>query len=163
MFSLTELGQMNGSVVGGGGAAAGGGAGGGGDGGSGGVSGGGNSGSDKEMPAMHEVGEELIWTGRCPPDLTVTPVSFTLVSFLPTLYEPPPPLPAAPTLLHGGLAPGVWPLHSFLPHALQAPAASRKKKKKKKYFCRREEEGSSAGVEEPRVFSRHPLLLLVVS
>ncbi|XP_074188298.1 electrogenic sodium bicarbonate cotransporter 4 isoform X6 [Rhinolophus sinicus] len=64
VFSLTELGQMNGSVVGGGGAAAGGGTGGGGGGGSGGVSGGGNSGNDKEMPAMHEVGEELIWTGR---------------------------------------------------------------------------------------------------
>lgn len=73
MFSLTELGQMNGSVVGGGGAAAGGGAGGGGGSGGGRVSGGGNSGNNKEMPAMHEVGEELIWTGRCPPDLTVTP------------------------------------------------------------------------------------------
>uniref|UniRef100_A0A673TBG2 Anion exchange protein n=1 Tax=Suricata suricatta TaxID=37032 RepID=A0A673TBG2_SURSU len=56
VFSLTELGQMNGSVGGGGGAAAGGGAGGGGSGGS--------SGEDEEMPAVHEIGEELIWTGR---------------------------------------------------------------------------------------------------
>ncbi|XP_053056766.1 electrogenic sodium bicarbonate cotransporter 4 isoform X3 [Acinonyx jubatus] len=60
VFSLTELGQMNGSV-GGGGAVAGGGAGGGG---SGGGAGGGSSGEDGEMPAMHEIGEELIWTGR---------------------------------------------------------------------------------------------------
>lgn len=67
VFSLTEVGQMNGSVAGGGGVAAGGGAGGGGGSG-GGVSGsGGSSGNDKEMPAVHEVGEELIWTGRCPP------------------------------------------------------------------------------------------------
>lgn len=64
VFSLTELGQMNGSVGGGGsGAATGGGAGGG----SGGGAGGGSSGEDGEMPAMHEIGEELIWTGRCPP------------------------------------------------------------------------------------------------
>lgn len=50
MFSLNEAGQMNGVA---GGAA----------GGSGG--GGGGSGSDDgEMPAAHEVGEELLWTGR---------------------------------------------------------------------------------------------------
>ncbi|KAK1332951.1 hypothetical protein QTO34_006482 [Cnephaeus nilssonii] len=60
VFSLTELGQMNGSVAGGG-AAAGGGPGGG---------GGGwgrrrSSTDDREMPAKHEIGEELIWTGRC--------------------------------------------------------------------------------------------------
>lgn len=68
VFSLTELGQMNGSVTGGGGAAAGGGAGGGGGGGgSSGAGAGGSSGNDREMPAMHEIGEELIWTGRCPP------------------------------------------------------------------------------------------------
>ncbi|VFV19606.1 electrogenic sodium bicarbonate [Lynx pardinus] len=48
VFSLTELGQMNGS-----GAARGGGG-----------AGGGSSGEDGEMPAMHEIGEELIWTGR---------------------------------------------------------------------------------------------------
>lgn len=64
MFSLMELGQMNGSAEGGGGAAAGGGGGGGG---SGGGAGGGSNGDDGEMPAMHEIGEELIWTGRCPP------------------------------------------------------------------------------------------------
>ncbi|XP_015986116.2 electrogenic sodium bicarbonate cotransporter 4 isoform X3 [Rousettus aegyptiacus] len=65
VFSLTELGQMNGSVTGGGGAAAGGGAGGGGGGGgSSGAGAGGSSGNDREMPAMHEIGEELIWTGR---------------------------------------------------------------------------------------------------
>uniref|UniRef100_A0A8C9IRE9 Anion exchange protein n=1 Tax=Piliocolobus tephrosceles TaxID=591936 RepID=A0A8C9IRE9_9PRIM len=68
VFSLAELGQMNGSV-GGGGGAAGGGNGGGGGGGSGGGAGGGgasgtSSGDDGEMPAMHEIGEELIWTGR---------------------------------------------------------------------------------------------------
>uniref|UniRef100_G1P2B0 Anion exchange protein n=1 Tax=Myotis lucifugus TaxID=59463 RepID=G1P2B0_MYOLU len=61
VFSLTELGQMNGSVAGGG-AAAGGGPGGGSGGG--GV-GGGSSTDDREMPAKHEIGEELIWTGRC--------------------------------------------------------------------------------------------------
>ncbi|KAF3826660.1 hypothetical protein GH733_009185 [Mirounga leonina] len=61
VFSLMELGQMNGSAGGGGGAAAGGGGGGSG---SGGGAGGGSSGDDGEMPAMHEIGEELIWTGR---------------------------------------------------------------------------------------------------
>uniref|UniRef100_A0A7N5JRJ4 Anion exchange protein n=1 Tax=Ailuropoda melanoleuca TaxID=9646 RepID=A0A7N5JRJ4_AILME len=61
VFSLMELGQMNGSAGGGGGAAAGGGGGGGG---SGGGAGGGSNGDDREMPAMHEIGEELIWTGR---------------------------------------------------------------------------------------------------
>uniref|UniRef100_A0A8C0I0E9 Anion exchange protein n=1 Tax=Balaenoptera musculus TaxID=9771 RepID=A0A8C0I0E9_BALMU len=69
VFSLTELGQMNGSVTGGGGGAGGGGggaAGGGGGGGGGGGSGagGGSSGDDGEMPTVHEIGEELIWTGR---------------------------------------------------------------------------------------------------
>uniref|UniRef100_A0A2K6KXJ4 Anion exchange protein n=1 Tax=Rhinopithecus bieti TaxID=61621 RepID=A0A2K6KXJ4_RHIBE len=69
VFSLAELGQMNGSVGGGGGAAGGGNGGGGGGGGSGGGAGGGgaggtSSGDDGEMPAMHEIGEELIWTGR---------------------------------------------------------------------------------------------------
>lgn len=63
LFSLTELGQMNGCVAGGG-VAAGGGPGGGSGGG--GV-GGGSSKDDREMPAKHEIGEELIWTGRCPP------------------------------------------------------------------------------------------------
>uniref|UniRef100_A0A2I3H7D5 Anion exchange protein n=1 Tax=Nomascus leucogenys TaxID=61853 RepID=A0A2I3H7D5_NOMLE len=68
VFSLAELGQMNGSV-GGGGGAPGGGNGGGGGGGSGGGAGGSgaggtSSGDDGEMPAMHEIGEELIWTGR---------------------------------------------------------------------------------------------------
>ncbi|PNI38843.1 SLC4A5 isoform 7 [Pan troglodytes] len=68
VFSLAELGQMNGSV-GGGGGAPGGGNGGGGGGGSGGGAGSGgaggtSSGDDGEMPAMHEIGEELIWTGR---------------------------------------------------------------------------------------------------
>lgn len=63
MFSLAELGQMNGSV-GRSGASAGGGGSGGGAGGSG--AGGGGSGNEAEMPAMHEIGEELIWTGRCP-------------------------------------------------------------------------------------------------
>ncbi|XP_039096073.1 electrogenic sodium bicarbonate cotransporter 4 [Hyaena hyaena] len=62
VFSLTELGQMNGSVGGGGGGAAAG-CGSGGSGGGGGASGG-SSGEDGEMPAMHEIGEELIWTGR---------------------------------------------------------------------------------------------------
>uniref|UniRef100_A0A5F5PPQ3 Anion exchange protein n=1 Tax=Equus caballus TaxID=9796 RepID=A0A5F5PPQ3_HORSE len=65
VFSLTELGQMNGSVGGGGGggggAAAGGGAGGGGGGGG---ASGGSSRDDGDMPAVHEIGEELIWTGR---------------------------------------------------------------------------------------------------
>lgn len=61
VFSLTELGQMNGSVAGGGAAA------GGGPGGGGGGVGGGSSTDDREMPAKHEIGEELIWTGRCPP------------------------------------------------------------------------------------------------
>ncbi|XP_057353062.1 electrogenic sodium bicarbonate cotransporter 4 isoform X4 [Manis pentadactyla] len=58
VFSLAELGQMNGSVAGGA-AAAGGAAGGGGGG-----AGAGSSGDDREMPAVHEIGEELIWTGR---------------------------------------------------------------------------------------------------
>ncbi|KAH0515934.1 Electrogenic sodium bicarbonate cotransporter 4 [Microtus ochrogaster] len=61
VFSLAELGQMNGSA-GGGGASAGGGGGGGGAGGSG--AGGVGSGDEAEMPAVHEIGEELIWTGR---------------------------------------------------------------------------------------------------
>lgn len=60
VFSLAEPGQMNGSV-GGGGASAGGGGSGGGAGGSG--AGGVGSGDEAEMPAMHEIGEELIWTG----------------------------------------------------------------------------------------------------
>ncbi|XP_008588222.1 PREDICTED: electrogenic sodium bicarbonate cotransporter 4 [Galeopterus variegatus] len=60
VFSLAELGQMNGSVGGGGGAAGGGGGGGAGGGGASGAS----SGDDGEMPAVHEIGEELIWTGR---------------------------------------------------------------------------------------------------
>ncbi|XP_051830097.1 electrogenic sodium bicarbonate cotransporter 4 isoform X2 [Antechinus flavipes] len=53
VFSLNELGQMNGSVAGGAGSGAGGG-GGGADGG----------GEDGEMPEVHEIGEELVWTGR---------------------------------------------------------------------------------------------------
>ncbi|XP_072623050.1 electrogenic sodium bicarbonate cotransporter 4 isoform X3 [Vulpes vulpes] len=61
VFSLMELRQMNGSAGGGSGAAAGGSAGGGGNGGG---AGGGSSGDEGEMPAMHEIGEELIWTGR---------------------------------------------------------------------------------------------------
>ncbi|XP_004590738.2 electrogenic sodium bicarbonate cotransporter 4 isoform X3 [Ochotona princeps] len=61
VFSLMELGHMNGSVGGGGGAAGGGGGGGGS--GSGGAAGP-SSGDDGEMPAVHEIGEELIWTGR---------------------------------------------------------------------------------------------------
>uniref|UniRef100_A0A4W2FHF6 Anion exchange protein n=1 Tax=Bos indicus x Bos taurus TaxID=30522 RepID=A0A4W2FHF6_BOBOX len=61
VFSLTELGQMNGSVAGGGGGAAGGGAAGGGGGGG---AGGGSGAADGEMPTAHEIGEELIWTGR---------------------------------------------------------------------------------------------------
>uniref|UniRef100_A0A2R8M7F3 Anion exchange protein n=1 Tax=Callithrix jacchus TaxID=9483 RepID=A0A2R8M7F3_CALJA len=66
VFSLAELGQMNGSVGGGGGAAGGGNGGGGGGGGAsgGGGAGGTSSGDDGEMPAVHEIGEELIWTGR---------------------------------------------------------------------------------------------------
>ncbi|XP_049552095.1 electrogenic sodium bicarbonate cotransporter 4 isoform X1 [Orcinus orca] len=60
VFSLTELGQMNGSVTGSGGGAGGGGAAGGGGSGA----GGGSSGDDGEMPTVHEIGEELIWTGR---------------------------------------------------------------------------------------------------
>lgn len=66
VFSLTELGQMNGSVAGSGGVATGGGPGGGGGSGGGGGDGG-SGGNDREMPAMHEIGEELIWTGRYPP------------------------------------------------------------------------------------------------
>lgn len=67
MFSLAELGQMNGSVAGGTAAAAGAAGGGGnGGGGGGGGAGAGSSGDDREMPAVHEIGEELIWTGRCP-------------------------------------------------------------------------------------------------
>ncbi|KAB0363867.1 hypothetical protein FD754_008023 [Muntiacus muntjak] len=61
VFSMTELGQMNGSVAGGGGGAAGGGAAGSGGGGG---AGGGSSADDGEMPTVHEIGEELIWTGR---------------------------------------------------------------------------------------------------
>ncbi|XP_063085681.1 electrogenic sodium bicarbonate cotransporter 4 isoform X2 [Cavia porcellus] len=61
VFSLAELGQMNGAA-GGGGASAGGGGGGGGAGGGG--AGGAGGGDDAEMPAAHEIGEELIWTGR---------------------------------------------------------------------------------------------------
>ncbi|KAJ1078026.1 hypothetical protein K5549_011353 [Capra hircus] len=65
VFSPTELGQMNGSVAGGSGGAAGGGAaGGGGGGGGGGGAGGGSGAADGEMPTAHEIGEELIWTGR---------------------------------------------------------------------------------------------------
>uniref|UniRef100_A0A8C9C193 Anion exchange protein n=1 Tax=Phocoena sinus TaxID=42100 RepID=A0A8C9C193_PHOSS len=60
VFSLTELGQMNGSVTGSGGGAGGGSAAGGGGSGA----GGGSSGDDGEMPTVHEIGEELIWTGR---------------------------------------------------------------------------------------------------
>uniref|UniRef100_A0A674IC08 Anion exchange protein n=1 Tax=Terrapene triunguis TaxID=2587831 RepID=A0A674IC08_9SAUR len=52
VFSLNEAGQMNGTA---GGAAGGGGGGGG---------GGGSGSDDGEMPAVHEVGEELVWTGR---------------------------------------------------------------------------------------------------
>ncbi|KAM6220386.1 electrogenic sodium bicarbonate cotransporter 4 isoform 2-T2 [Rhynchocyon petersi] len=61
VFSLAELGQMNGQVAGSG---APGGGGGGGSGGGGGGTGGGNGGDDDEMPAVHEIGEELLWTGR---------------------------------------------------------------------------------------------------
>ncbi|XP_036883113.2 electrogenic sodium bicarbonate cotransporter 4 isoform X2 [Manis javanica] len=65
VFSLAELGQMNGSVAGGTAAAAGAAGGGGnGGGGGGGGAGAGSSGDDREMPAVHEIGEELIWTGR---------------------------------------------------------------------------------------------------
>uniref|UniRef100_A0A8C6QR55 Anion exchange protein n=1 Tax=Nannospalax galili TaxID=1026970 RepID=A0A8C6QR55_NANGA len=60
VFSLAELGQMNG-LVDGGAASAGGGSGGGGPGGSGAPEMG--SGDEAEMPAVHEIGEELIWTG----------------------------------------------------------------------------------------------------
>ncbi|XP_005385579.1 PREDICTED: electrogenic sodium bicarbonate cotransporter 4 isoform X3 [Chinchilla lanigera] len=62
VFSLAELGQMNGAVGGGGASAGGGGPGGGGAGGGG--AGGAGGGDDAEMPAAHEIGEELIWTGR---------------------------------------------------------------------------------------------------
>nr|XP_008252445.1 electrogenic sodium bicarbonate cotransporter 4 isoform X1 [Oryctolagus cuniculus]XP_051693154.1 electrogenic sodium bicarbonate cotransporter 4 isoform X1 [Oryctolagus cuniculus]XP_051693160.1 electrogenic sodium bicarbonate cotransporter 4 isoform X1 [Oryctolagus cuniculus]XP_051693169.1 electrogenic sodium bicarbonate cotransporter 4 isoform X1 [Oryctolagus cuniculus] len=62
VFSLMELGQMNGSVGGGGGSAAGGG--GGGSGAGGGGAAGASGGDDGEMPAVHEIGEELVWTGR---------------------------------------------------------------------------------------------------
>lgn len=44
MFSLNELGQMNGAAGGGGGRV-----------------------EDEEMPAQHELGEELAFTGRCVP------------------------------------------------------------------------------------------------
>ncbi|XP_056670698.1 electrogenic sodium bicarbonate cotransporter 4 isoform X1 [Monodelphis domestica] len=57
VFSLNELGQMNGSVGGGAGAGAGGGGGGG-------RGRAGSGGEDGEMPAVHEIGEELVWTGR---------------------------------------------------------------------------------------------------
>uniref|UniRef100_A0A4X1W764 Anion exchange protein n=1 Tax=Sus scrofa TaxID=9823 RepID=A0A4X1W764_PIG len=63
VFSLTEPGQMNGSVAGGLGGPAGGGGGGAGSGSGGSGAGGGSSGDDGEMPTVHEVGEELIWTG----------------------------------------------------------------------------------------------------
>uniref|UniRef100_A0A6I8NN81 Anion exchange protein n=1 Tax=Ornithorhynchus anatinus TaxID=9258 RepID=A0A6I8NN81_ORNAN len=49
VLPLHELGQMNGSVGGGGG---------------GGPGGAGSGGEDGEMPAAHEIGEELLWTGR---------------------------------------------------------------------------------------------------
>uniref|UniRef100_A0A803TMJ8 Anion exchange protein n=1 Tax=Anolis carolinensis TaxID=28377 RepID=A0A803TMJ8_ANOCA len=49
VFSLSDAGQMNGAAGG-----AGGGGGGGGGGGS----------EDEEMPAVHEIGEELVWTGK---------------------------------------------------------------------------------------------------
>ncbi|XP_073181203.1 electrogenic sodium bicarbonate cotransporter 4 isoform X10 [Lepidochelys kempii] len=49
VFSLNEAGQMNGTA---GGAAGGGGG------------GGGGGSEDGEMPAVHEAGEELVWTGR---------------------------------------------------------------------------------------------------
>ncbi|XP_062065666.1 electrogenic sodium bicarbonate cotransporter 4 [Lepus europaeus] len=62
VFSLMELGQMNGSVGGGGGSAAGGGSGASGAGGGGAA--GASGGDDGEMPAVHEIGEELVWTGR---------------------------------------------------------------------------------------------------
>uniref|UniRef100_A0A5F9CJM4 Anion exchange protein n=1 Tax=Oryctolagus cuniculus TaxID=9986 RepID=A0A5F9CJM4_RABIT len=61
VFSLMELGQMNGSVGGGGGAPGGGG---GGSGAGGGGAAGASGGDDGEMPAVHEIGEELVWTGR---------------------------------------------------------------------------------------------------
>ncbi|XP_021113947.1 electrogenic sodium bicarbonate cotransporter 4 isoform X3 [Heterocephalus glaber] len=61
VFSPAELGQMNGTV-GGGGVSAGGGGNGSGAGGSG--ASGTSGGDDAEMPAAHEIGEELIWTGR---------------------------------------------------------------------------------------------------
>ncbi|XP_006506029.1 electrogenic sodium bicarbonate cotransporter 4 isoform X4 [Mus musculus] len=88
VFSLAEPGQMNGSV-GGGGASAGGGGSGGGAGGSG--AGGVGSGDEAEMPAMHEIGEELIWTGRCPlhtwqraccPEPFLLPVLLAILSLL---------------------------------------------------------------------------------
>uniref|UniRef100_A0A8D2JD07 Anion exchange protein n=1 Tax=Varanus komodoensis TaxID=61221 RepID=A0A8D2JD07_VARKO len=50
VFSLSEVGQMNGAA---GGAGAGGGG-----------AGGGGGSEDEEMPAVHEIGEELVWTGR---------------------------------------------------------------------------------------------------
>lgn len=46
VFSLNEVGQMNGTA---GGAGAG---------------GGGGGSDDGEMPEVHEIGEELAWTGR---------------------------------------------------------------------------------------------------
>lgn len=79
---------MNGSV-GGGGASAGGGGSGGGAGGSG--AGGVGSGDEAEMPAMHEIGEELIWTGRCPlhtcqracsPEPLLLPVPLAILTLL---------------------------------------------------------------------------------
>lgn len=91
MFSLAELGQMNGSA-GGGGASAGGGGGGGGPGGSG--AGGVGSGDETEMPAMHEIGEELIWTGRCPLHgrqkvFSLEPSLLVLLAILPLLCAAP--------------------------------------------------------------------------
>ncbi|XP_061448615.1 electrogenic sodium bicarbonate cotransporter 4 [Rhineura floridana] len=50
VFSLSEVGQMNGTATGAG---------------RGGSEGGGGGGSeDEEMPAVHKIGEELVWTGR---------------------------------------------------------------------------------------------------
>lgn len=77
-----ELGHMNGSVGGSGGAAGGGG---GGSGSGSGAAARPSSGDDGEMPAVHEIGEELVWTGRCPPHLTVILLPFPLVPTSPTL------------------------------------------------------------------------------
>ncbi|XP_077161902.1 electrogenic sodium bicarbonate cotransporter 4 isoform X5 [Paroedura picta] len=50
VFSLSEAGQMNGTAGGASGGSGGGGA--------------GSGSEDEEMPAVHEIGEELVWTGR---------------------------------------------------------------------------------------------------